>query len=73
MSQFDYINKHYGLNIRKGTRLEYTGDPRNPSRLGTVASAAGAHINVKFDDDPSKVVGPFHPTWEMRYFNEVSP
>jgi hypothetical protein len=66
MSGFDYINKHYGLQLSRGSRVAYSGDTlRLTPRYGEVARADGAHIYIRFDDAPSKVVGPFHPTWEM--------
>lgn len=65
MSAFDYINRNYGLSLRRGSRCVYTGDGRR--REGTVASADGAYINIRFDDAPKKVAGPFHPTWELEY------
>lgn len=68
MTGFAYINSHYGLSVKRGSRVEYTGG-KEP-RFGSVASAAGPHLNIRFDDDPKKIVGPFHPTWEMRYLTE---
>lgn len=61
MSQFDYINRTYGLSLKRGSRCSYRGRP------GTVVSSLGAHLNVRFDDDPDRSQGPFHPTWEMVY------
>ena len=66
MSEFAYINRSYGLAIKRGTRVEYTGDPKRGVRLGKVTSADGAHINIRFDD-ARQTEGPFHPTWELRY------
>lgn len=72
MSDFDYINRTYGLSLKRGARVEYSGnDSRNPKR-GTVMKSDGAYIYVRFDDAPNKVVGPFHPTWEMRQVGEPS-
>ena len=66
-TSFAYVNDAYGLRLKRGTRCVYTGG--STPRHGTVVSAAGAHINVRFDDAPKRVVGPFHPTWEMTYPN----
>lgn len=69
MSAFDYINRTYGLSLKRGTRCEYTGnpDPNKPvPRQGSVTRADGAHIYIKFDGD-KKSRGPFHPKWELRY------
>jgi hypothetical protein len=68
--QFNYINGHYGLSIKRGSRVEYTGDPIKGPQLGAVASADGAHINIRFDET-GKVVGPFHPTWALRYLDDA--
>lgn len=69
MSQFDYINRHYGLSLKRGSRIEYTGDKKCGPRTGSVTSAMGAHIRIRFDGSPD-AVGPFHPTWEIRHLNE---
>lgn len=69
MSEFDYINKHYGLSIKRGSRVEYTGSAGREPRVGSVTSSDGAHIHIRFDDSPKGPVGPFHPTWEMRYLD----
>ncbi len=61
MSEFDYINRTYGLSLKRGTPCIYGERP------GRVVGSLGAHINIRFDDAPTKTVGPFHPTWEMRY------
>jgi hypothetical protein len=66
---FAYINRAYGLTLKRGSRVEYTGDPQ-PKR-GAVTSADGQYINVRFDGD-AKPRGPFHPTWEMRQI-EATP
>lgn len=68
MTQFEYINRTYGLSLRRGSPVEYTGDKANPRR-GVVTSAAGAHINVRFVGD-ERSRGPFHPTWEMRQLDQ---
>lgn len=69
MTAFDYINKHYGLNVKRGSRVEYTGSPARTPRHGTVVSSSGSHIHIRFDDEPGRVAGPFHPTSELRYLD----
>lgn len=64
MSDFTYINRTYGLNIRRGTRVRYTGGDK--PRLGTVTEADGAHIDIRFDGAVGDA-GPFHPTWKLEY------
>ncbi|RYY67683.1 MAG: hypothetical protein EOO12_00055 [Chitinophagaceae bacterium] len=63
-NEFDYINRTYGLSMSRGSRVEYTGDKSGPKQ-GVVTSAAGAHVNIRFDGE-TKSIGPFHPTWELR-------
>ncbi len=63
MSKFDYINRTYGLQLKRGTRVEYTGG-KFP-RQGSVVSTDGQYINIRFDNSTS-IDGPYHPTWEMR-------
>ena len=65
MGEFNYVNRTYGLSLKRGSRCIYTGDGR--PREGTVTSTDGAYINIRFDDAPRKVAGPFHPTWEMQH------
>ena len=67
MADFGYINRTYGLSLKRGTRCTYTGG--GLPRTGVVTSADGSHIRVRFDDAPHTVAGPFHPTWEMHYGN----
>ncbi len=71
MNSFDYINRTYGLSLRRGSLVEYTGG--DTAVRGRVTSASGAHIYVRFDGN-AKPTGPFHPTWEMcQITDEVSP
>ena len=61
---FDWINQNYGLSIRSGARVRYTGgkDPR----MGTVTGADGQYIDIRFDGAVGDA-GPFHPTWKLEY------
>lgn len=67
---FDYINRSYGLNIRRGTRVRYTGG--NAPRFGTVTEADGQYIDIRFDGAVGEA-GPFHPTWELEYDPAETP
>jgi hypothetical protein len=69
--QFGYVNRAYGLSVRRGSRVEYTGDPRGPKQ-GSVTSGQGQYINIRFDGDANPT-GPFHPTWELRYLDAAKP
>ena len=66
MSEFDYINRAYGLSVKRGSRVRYTGDcvaRREGGKLGTVRSAKGAHLMIMMDGD--SFTQPYHPTWEL--------
>ena len=62
MNDFDYINKTYGLDVRKGTRLLFQNRP------ATVVRSRGPHLMITFDfDDGAFGPVPIHPTWEVEY------
>lgn len=69
MSSFDYINRTYGLTLKRGSRVEYTGSKTGPKQ-GTVTKAADGRVNILFDGETASV-GPFHPTWELRQIPEA--
>lgn len=58
---FDYINKHYGVNACVGRRVIADGEP------GIIVGASGAYIVVNLDKHKPKVMGNYHPTWHMEY------
>ena len=60
---FSYINRSYGLNAKKGSRVEYTGGADR--QLGTVTGVDGAHLMIRMDGQ--KAPRPYHPTWELRF------
>lgn len=60
---FDYINETYGLNIKKGDRVRYTGGKE--AREGTITGTYAGKLKIKMDGDKS--VGIYHPTWEIEY------
>lgn len=66
---FDYIRKTYGVPVKRGARVEYSGV--SPSVVGTIISASGAHVNILLDG--AKHAMPFHPTWELRYLQSPTP
>ncbi len=61
-NEFDYINRSYGLNVRKGGRVEYTG--AGEPKAGTIVAADGPYLSIKLDGD--KHPSPYHPTWELK-------
>jgi hypothetical protein len=61
---FDFLNKSYGLNIKRGTRCTYTGE--GDAKHGSVTSAQGGYVRIRFDGD-KRSMGPFHPTWQLTY------
>lgn len=60
-NQFDYINRYYGLSVRRGTMLKFRGRPC------VVTSADGAHLRVRPLDGLGKKRLLLHPTWEVEY------
>lgn len=57
MGQFDFINRTYGTELKRGQLVKIDGRP------GKITSAQGAHIMVRFDGlNHSR---PCHPTWEV--------
>jgi len=63
MSQFDYINNYYGLNVKRGSVVRFSC--RGEKKMGSVLSSNGAHIFIRTEDGDR--VGPCHPTWEIEY------
>ena len=61
MGAFNYINRAYGLTMKRGTRVRYTGGEE--PRLGTVTHADGAYLRIRMDD--CRFSQPYHPTWEL--------
>ncbi|HHR5886691.1 TPA: hypothetical protein ACS7WW_003100 [Providencia alcalifaciens] len=60
---FDYINETYGLNIKKGDRVRYTGD--GDIKEGRIIGTHAGKLRIKMDGDKS--AGIYHPTWELEY------
>jgi hypothetical protein len=58
----DYIRKTYGLDVKRGDRVEYTGAPE--LRVGTVIGAASGRLRIRMDG--GSIVGYYHPTWELK-------
>lgn len=74
--EFDYVNRHYGLKLQRGAAVLQT----STGRRGTVASANGHYINIRWDGCPHverpegcgcgqarAAFGPFHPTDNLTY------
>jgi hypothetical protein len=71
-NEFNYVNRYYSLNLRRGTRLKFT-DPQEKfyfGKCGTVASGDGNYIMILVDGDLHPT-GPFHPTSGITYDLEV--
>lgn len=64
---FDYIHRTYQVPAEVGRRVIANGQP------GTIVGARDAYIIVNLDKDEPHVAGAWHPTWEMRYLNEIVP
>ena len=63
MSQFDYINKYYGTDFKRGVVIKVDG------KRGRVTSADGRYLMVRFDGEKKSVS--CHPTWKVEILEEV--
>ena len=57
----DYIRKHYGLEIKRGTDV-LINTPRAGKIKGVVAEAKGARIRIKLIGLPKHPIWTYHPT-----------
>lgn len=64
----DYIRQYYGVPAMIGRRVEYTGN--KITQIGTIMGAHGAHLLIVLDGEDSQE-HPYHPTWKIRYLDEV--
>ena len=66
-----YIRDTYGVPARRGARVEYQSDKvgRQPRR-GTITSADGAYLRIRFDGDRRTYPAPFHPQWGITYVDQ---
>ena len=63
---FAYINRYYGLSLRKHAPVLQSGKSTTPGKRGQVVKADGAYIFIQWDGEP-KPQGPYHPTYELIY------
>lgn len=63
--EFEYIRDYYQVPAYRGARIRYTGG-KTPVE-GTITSASGPYIRVRFDD--RKLTVRLHPTWEVEYLS----
>jgi hypothetical protein len=61
---YEYINKTYGLNVEKGSKLKFIGF------RATVVGSTGSRLIIQYDAT-GKRTGPIHPTWEIEYEEEL--
>lgn len=65
MSDFEYVNNQYGLNLSAGVKCIYTGK-KGIAQHGIVKGAEGQYVRIAMNDTPNKIDN-YHPTWEMTY------
>lgn len=63
MCSLEYIRETYGVPAKRGGRIRYTGNTEPID--GTITSASGPYIRVRFDD--RKITVRLHPTWNIKY------
>ena len=59
MSEFEWVNKYYKLNVEKGIELIYQGEPCE------VIGADGPYLKVRRKVDNAELL--LHPTWKVEY------
>ena len=62
----EFIRYHYDVPAKRGGRIRYTGGEQ--PREGTITSAKGGSLMVRFDGD--KHAYKLHPTWKIEYLHE---
>jgi hypothetical protein len=60
--QFSYINKTYGLAVRRGTPLRFCGEV-----CRVLSATSGAHLRVRSLKTKNTYI--IHPTWEVDYMD----
>jgi hypothetical protein len=65
VSDFDYINKTYGVNACIGRRVIVYSEP------GTIIKDCGHYLGVNFDNRKPGHVSRCHPTSEVVYLDEI--
>ena len=60
----DYIRRTYGVQAKRGARVEFSGRHDGPVR-GTIVAAKHGHLVVRFDG--KSYTSRLHPTWLVRY------
>ncbi|BCH20153.1 hypothetical protein [Mesorhizobium sp. L-2-11] len=65
----EWVRKTYGVPAKRGGRVEYKGEGK--PELGTICGASGGHLSIRLDK--AKHPMPFHPTWKLRYLDQVQP
>ena len=56
-----FIRKHYGITLKRGDRVLYTGE--DEPREGVIVGANGAYLRVRLDGD--RHTGLYHATWRL--------
>ena len=59
----EYIRRAYGVRVKRGDRVTYTGC--GETEHGTVTGADGHYLRIRLDGH--KRSGNFHPTWKLTY------
>lgn len=65
MSQFDYIQRNYGVDPKRGQRVLAYGKP------GVIVGADGHYLRIRLDGQ--KHANNYHPTDEIDYSPKATP
>ena len=60
-----YIRRTYGVQAKRGARVEFSGWPHVGPVRGTIVAATDGHLIVRFDG--KSYTSRLHPTWLVRY------
>lgn len=70
-----YIRNYYGVPAKRGARIKFHSDTAKfiqgflyRSKQGTIVSAKGNYIRVRFDN--SDRIETLHPTWNVEYLRQ---
>lgn len=64
---FSWIRKTYKVPAKRGQRIKYVSEKGHQDRIGTITSADGGYLRIRFDGDKKTYPGRFHPTWNIFY------
>jgi hypothetical protein len=65
------IRRTYGVPAKRGARVEYQPENKEPWQ-GTVVSAKRGYLRIRKDGEKRTYPAPFHPTWNLKYLGGIN-